>query len=257
MPISSTMPSGLLFSFLMALARVGGVVAFLPLPGVRNAPDMARIMLALSVTFCLQSSWPPPPAAEPGMITLVFWVLSEAAFGLLLGLVVSVLVESFQLGAQIVSLQAGFSYASTVDPNSQADTTILQVFAQLLACCLFFILGFHRDLLGLLARSFETVRPGTFMPGGVALEPVIRLTGAIFSTGLRLAFPLVALLLLMDIALALLSRIQAQLQLISLAFPAKMLAGIAFFAFTLWAAPHVAEGVFRKALEAATSLVVR
>ena len=257
MPGRAVIPAGLLFSFLLALSRVGGVVAFLPLPGIRNAPDMTRIVLALSMTFCLYASWPPPPAADPGMITLALWVLSEAAFGLLLGLVVSVVVESFQLATQIVGLQAGFSYASTVDPGSQADTTILQVFAQLLACCLFFTLGLHRDLLGLLGRSFETIRPGTFVPGSAAVEPAIRFTGAIFSTGLRIAFPLVALLLLVDVALALLSRIQAQLQLISMAFPAKMLAGIGFFAFTLWAAPAVAEAAFRRALEAATSLVVR
>jgi flagellar biosynthetic protein FliR len=257
MPGNAVIPAGLLFSFLLALARVSGVVAFLPLPGVRNAPDMTRIALALSMTFCLYSSWPPPPATDPGMVTLMMWVISETSFGLLLGLVVSVVVESFQLATQIIGLQAGFSYASTVDPNSQADTTILQVVAQLLASCLFFTLGLHRDLLALMGRSFETVRPGTFVPGSAALDPVIRFTGAIFSTGLRIAFPLVALLLLVDVALALLSRIQAQLQLISMAFPAKMLAGIGFFAFTLWAAPAVAETAFRKALAAAAALVVR
>jgi flagellar biosynthetic protein FliR len=39
----------------------------------------------------------------------------------------------------------------------------------------------------------------------------------------RLALPVVALLVMVDVALALLGRINAQLQLLSLAFPAKML----------------------------------
>jgi flagellar biosynthetic protein FliR len=41
--------------------------------------------------------------------------------------------------------------------------------------------------------------------------------------GVRLALPIVALLVMVDVALALLGRINAQLQLLSLAFPAKML----------------------------------
>ncbi len=51
-----------------------------------------------------------------------------------------------------------------------------------------------------------------------------------FSTGLRLAMPVIVLLMLVDIALALLGRIHEQLQLLTLAFPVKMLATLAFLA---------------------------
>jgi flagellar biosynthetic protein FliR len=53
-------------------------------------------------------------------------------------------------------------------------------------------------------------------------EAMIRLGATIFSTGLRLAMPVIGLLLMVDIALALLGRVNAQMQLITLAFPAKM-----------------------------------
>lgn len=257
MPASALLPAGLLFSFLLSLARVSGVVAFLPVSGLRNAPDLTRIALALSLTLCLSSVWPAAPAAEPSIVTLLVWVLAEAAFGVLLGLFVSVLVESFQLGAQALGLQAGFSYASTVDPGSQADSTVLQVFSQLLASTLFFSLGLHREVITLLANSFRTVPPGTFVPKLANAETAIHVTGTILSTGLRIAFPVIALLLLVDIALALLSRIQAQLQLLTLAFPAKMIAAIGFFAVTLWVMPPVAESTFHNAMAAAVRVLGR
>jgi flagellar biosynthetic protein FliR len=56
---------------------------------------------------------------------------------------------------------------------------------------------------------------------------VVRLGGEMFSLGLRLAMPVIALLLLIDVSLALLGRMQQQLQLLSLAFPLKMLAALA------------------------------
>jgi flagellar biosynthetic protein FliR len=64
-----------------------------------------------------------------------------------------------------------------------------------------------------------------------------------------------ALLLLVDISLALLSRLQAQLQLLTVAFPVKMLAGIGFFAATLWVMPAVADSAIRRTLESAARLL--
>jgi flagellar biosynthetic protein FliR len=52
--------------------------------------------------------------------------------------------------------------------------------------------------------------------------------------GVRLALPVVALLVMVDVALALLGRINAQLQLLSLAFPAKMLTTLILLS---WIAP--------------------
>ncbi len=191
------------------------------------------------------------------MVTLTLWVLSEAAFGVLLGILLSVMVESFQLGAQILGLQAGFSYASTVDPGSQADSTVLQVYAQLLAACLFFALGLHRDMILVLAKSFQAIPPGTFVPKLATAQAVVGFAGTMFSTGLRVAFPVLALLLLVDISLALLGRMQAQLQLLTVAFPAKMLIAIGFFGATIWVMPSLAESSFRKAIESATRLMSR
>jgi flagellar biosynthetic protein FliR len=54
-----------------------------------------------------------------------------------------------------------------------------------------------------------------------------------FATGMRLALPVVVLLALIDVALALLGRIHQQLQLLTLAFPVKMLATLAFLALIL------------------------
>lgn len=251
MPGSAVVPAPLLWSFLLALARVSGVVAFLPMPAVRNAPEPTRIAFALVVTLCLAPAWPAGPAEDPGFMRLAIRVLGEATFGVFIGLFVSVLLESFQLAAQVLGLQAGFSYASTIDPSSQADSTVLQIVAQLLAATLLFALGLDRMLLALMAKSFQTIPPGSFAPGRAAAAETIAFVGTLFSNGLRIAFPVVALLLLVDIALALLARMQTQLQLLTVAFPAKMLAGIWFFALTLWVMPAVAESMVKRALEAA------
>jgi flagellar biosynthetic protein FliR len=61
-------------------------------------------------------------------------------------------------------------------------------------------------------------------------EVLRKLGDGMFRTGLRLALPVLALLALTDLALALVGRINAQLQLLTLSFPLKMLAAVAMLA---------------------------
>jgi flagellar biosynthesis protein FliR len=245
-----------LFGFLLALARVSGVLAFVPIPGFAAGPDASRIVLALAVTVALSPVWlfPARQAEASGLSSLAgasplaqFFgplfgmIFTEALFGVTIGLAVAFLLEGAQMAAQALGLQAGYSYASTVDPTTQADTTTLQLLAQLLAGSLFFAFGFDRRVLSALARSFESAPNRPVSLDGEAVGAIVHLGASIFSTGLQIAMPVLALLILLDIAFAVLGRLHAQLQLLSLSFSIKMLAALAFLAGVLSAYPAILE----------------
>ncbi len=224
------LPVSTLCAFLLVLARVSGLIAFLPVPGFSNAPSGIRAGLALAVAFALFPSWPNLPDTLPAFGQITAWVLAEAGFGLAMGLAIVFLTESFQIATQVLGLQAGYGYATTIDPNSQADAGVLQVITMLISGLLFMTLGLHREVFRILAASFTKFPAGSWVPAAASLDGVVRLGSGMFSLGLRLAMPVVALLLLLDVALAVSGRIQQQLQLLSLAFPLKMLAALALLA---------------------------
>jgi flagellar biosynthetic protein FliR len=225
-----SLPLDTLWAFLLVLARVSGMVAFLPLPAFRALPVTVRVVLSLVITLALFPAWPPLPAAVPGLATLTLWAVAEAGFGLLAGLAVAFLVEGMQMGMQIVGLQAGYGYASMVDPSSEADSSVLQVVMMLASGLLLFATGVDRELIRILALSLESHPAGSWALAATHLDGVVRLSGTMLTMGLRLALPVTALLLLIDVALALLGRMQQQLQLLTLAFPVKMLAALALLA---------------------------
>ena len=70
---------------------------------------------------------------------------------------------------------------------------------------------------------------------------MIQFAGSIFGAGLRLAAPVVALLLLADMSLAVLGRVQTQLHLVSLTMPVKLAATMALLAVTLALQPGFFE----------------
>jgi flagellar biosynthetic protein FliR len=253
-----TFSTATLYGFLLVLARVAGVFAFGALPMSRSVPAVARIVLALAVTMLLAPFWPSVPSRwdDPAVES---WRLSgrlagEAALGSAMGLVVALLGECFLLAAQIFGLQAGYSYASTIDPNSEADSGVLLVFAQLASWLFFLAIGLDRLVIRALARSLELTPAGSFWFTPESRAAVLELGGHMFSTALRLALPIVAMLLLVDIAFAVFGKLHAQLQLLALAFPVKMLAAIALLAAGVRTFPGVYEPLAGRAVAALYSL---
>lgn len=224
------LPLSTMYAFLLVLARVGGLIAFLPVPGFRNAPDSIRAVLAMTLTFALFPVWPAVPNIVAPIAQLTAWAIAEAGFGLVAGLAVAFLAEGFNLAAQVLGLQAGYGYATTIDPTSQADAGILQVLAGLTSGLLFFSTGIDREVIRVLAASFERYPAGSWSLAMPNADAILRLGAGVFTLGVRMAMPVIALLLLIDVALALLGRMQQQLQLLSLAFPIKMLAALALLA---------------------------
>ncbi len=62
------------------------------------------------------------------------------------------------------------------------------------------------------------------------------------NAGLRLAMPVLALMVLVDVALALLGRINTHLQLLTVAFPVKMLVALGLLAWMTALFPSVFRG---------------
>src|SRR5215467_13652254 len=233
------LPVSLLYGFLLVLARISGVFIFIPLPTFRNGPSAAKIVLALALTFALFPLWPKMQPVPVGLLQMAGWILVEASVGLAAGLAVAFVIEGLYVAAQAISIQAGFSYAAMVDPNTEADSTVLIVMAQLTAGLLFFALGLDRQLLQILARSLEAHPAGSFALSRSGVESLAMLGSGAFSTGLRLVLPVMTLLFLIDLSIGLLGRLNSQLQLVALAFPIKMVASLAALSFLILLVPKI------------------
>jgi len=257
MPSDPLIGPATLAGALLVFVRVAGIFTFLPLPGLRTAPDVPRLFLSLCITGVLFPLW---PALRIAAITPGFLVLSlfrEVAFGLTIGVALALLLEGMQMAAQIAGLQAGFSYASTIDPTTQADSSVLYVFMQLFSAVLFFALGLDRRVIAIVGASLRSAPPGVWQLGKTAGEVIPRMGSIMFAMGLSLAIPVAGFLLLVDIGCAIAGRLSAQLQLLSIAFPAKLLAGLALVALVMVAVPQLLESYAEPVLRSVTSLVTR
>lgn len=215
----------MLLPFGLLLCRTSVLIALIPLPGVRNALEIHRLALAGLLAALLTPF--APSVAVPSLAKFFVLAAAEAALGAALGLSVALIQEGIQLGAQFIGMQAGFAYASTIDPTSEADSAILQVLLTLASSLAFLALGLDTLIFRFVLEGVRLFPPGSWAPTPQHASALMTLYPPLFTDAVRIALPVVAVLLVVDITLALFSRLQPQLQLLTLSFPLKMLAAVA------------------------------
>ena len=206
--------------FATEVARAVTAVAVLNLPGFRQVPAPARAFLGLCIACaCFSGKWAAAGSAD--LAPVGFWLVCgrNLIAGLLVGLLWNTVLEACSLTVQMASVQSGLSYGSIIDPTNDTESGSLLTITQFCVLLTFLTAGIHLEFLGALLES-DKIWESLSRPG--ALAGVLKsMLGFSFRTGLRLAAPFIACMLLLDIASALGSRFAERFQLSMLLFPLK------------------------------------
>jgi flagellar biosynthetic protein FliR len=133
--------------------------------------------------------------------------------------------ELASLAGQLVGMQFSFSLVNLLDPNSEVQTPLLAQMFGLFEITVLFAAGLHRTILAALLRTFLVVPLGSGLaPRNIGL-PLIGMMGGVFLAALQLAAPVMASTLLVEVGIALMSRVSPQLPVLALTVPAKTVLG--------------------------------
>jgi len=213
--------------FVLVLARLGGLLLAAPLFGHVAVPARLRAgiagVLALALAPTLPASHLP---AEASFGTLAGLVGLEAVVGVLLGFVAQLVFAGVQLGGEIAGLQAGFGFASIVDPGGSGGATVVAHWQHLAALLAFLVLDVHHVVLRAVLESFRVAPIGSVVLDGGVLHGVVTHAGSLFATAVRLAAPVVVVLLLVQGALGVLARTMPQLHAFAVGAPVTVGVGL-------------------------------
>jgi flagellar biosynthetic protein FliR len=223
----------LLWPFLRTLALFGT----LPVLGTRTVPMRVRVALAAFIALAAQASLPPAGAAatstpldSPQAFMLV---LQQLFVGLSLGFSVRVVFAAIEFAGELIGLQMGLNFAGFFDPVTAGQSTASGRFLGTMTAWLFIVGGGHLLVIAALVQSF-TVFPADGQPLAFlhAVQPY-RWGAEIFSLGLWIALPLVAMLLMVNLVLGVISRVASQINVFSVGFPITLSVGLLGLLLTL------------------------
>lgn len=221
--------------YFLLVIRALSLFMTMPLLSSRAVPVLSRIGLALFLGLVLlpvqARNVPELPPDLPAYLALV---AREALVGVVMGFGTMLVFASLQLAGQIIGLQLGLNIATVLDPlNANQQISYMDQFYSLLAALVFLAIDGHHGLLLALQRSFEILPPGTFGPQGGTLDQMLNLTTDLFRVALRLALPVLATLLILDLAMALLARVVPQMNVFFVGMPFKLGVGLWIAAMSL------------------------
>lgn len=248
---------GWLAAWLWPFLRISAFVLAAPVIGTRSVPARVRVVFALGLTVVLAPLAGPAtlPAAEllgaQGLLVAAHQVLIGAGLGLVLRMVFLVL----EFAGQIVAQQMGLGFAAMVDPASGSQVPVISQFYVIVATLMFFVFDAHLKLIELLADSFSLlpIAGGGFAPA--ALSRVIAWSGELLGVGVMVMLPIVAALLVVNLAFGVMARAAPQLNIFAIGFPVMIILGTVMMVLTLGLLPMQVEALFASGFDTAYHLL--
>jgi flagellar biosynthetic protein FliR len=223
-----------LSTFLFVLLRAGIAVSLLPFLGSTNFPAQFRIGLAVAIALVLT----PVVTFSVGRAEIPGVVLREILFGFAFGFTIRFIFFAVDAAGQMMSSATGLSMASMFIPEFGQSTELSQLFS-IVATLLFFAIDAHHDMIALFVKSYEWVPPGAAAISGM-LGVFVSLSGKMFVIALKLAAPVMIMMLITNVILGFISKAAPQMNVFFVGQPLylvlgfmTMLAGLPVFVYVM------------------------
>lgn len=213
-------------------ARATGLLLVAPVFSARTVPAMTKAgLLALVVALIHPVAMAGVGGAAPA-VTFAS-AMGELLIGFAMGLGAALLVGAAEVAGEMMTTQIGLSGAALFDPVSNQQSAVLATFANLFAVTVLLTFDAHLVLLDALATSTRLLPVGAPVAIAPALQEMVMQGMTLFALGARFAAPVIAMVLIANIALAALSRAAPSLNILTVAFPIQIVTGLLALAAAL------------------------
>lgn len=213
--------------FMLIFARTGALMMTLPMFGERVVLPRARLVLALFLTLILASLLNDnlkrvlsDPASLFGLLIV------ELLVGLGLGMAIRFLTVAADVASHVISQSLGLSLAEIFNPTMESQSTTIGVLLTMLLLAMMFALDVHHAIIAAIVGSYRVLPPGLFYPLGDFSAFGIQMIKQTFFIALQIAAPFILFGILFNVGLGFLSRLVPQLQVIFIATPLSIFAGL-------------------------------
>ena len=249
-------PETFLFGVFLSAARPLAFIFVLPLFtrfGLQQGLIQGAIMIAFAapvfpgLTAELSSIAPLP------IPTLAVLLVKELLIGLLLALILGMPLWAVVTAGDIIDAQRGASMATLIEPGSGEETTITGTLFFLITALILVSSGWFVEVL--LASLYGTYEAWPVLQVLPALDPeagagALQLLNGLLETGLVLAIPVLAPLLLAELALGLAGKYTQQMNVMFVAMSVKQIVYIMILPIYFGALIYYMRGEIRDLSEA-------
>ncbi len=223
-----------LAEFLWPLARILALISTAPIFNQPNFPTIAKVGLGSLLAIIVAPTLGPLPDVSVGSFAGLLILLQQMLIGASFGMVMQIVFTAAQAAGEFAGLQMGLSFAQLITPTAtDGSTLVLSNLMNVLCTLVFLALDGHLRLISALMESFSTLPISTINVQAHGFETVAAWGSSIFSGGLMLCLPIVAVILMSNLSVGILNRAAPQIGVYQVGFAITLTVGMLMLLFTL------------------------
>lgn len=236
--ITSAQLNAWLIAYVWPFVRVLALVGSAPILGNPSVPARVKIGLAATITFVIAPVLGAMPQVEAGSAAGLLILVQQVVIGLAMGLAMRIVFTAVEMAGQLIGLQMGLGFATFFDPQNGAQTPVMGQFLGMLATLAFLGVNGHLFMIEVLVQSFREL-PVVAQPfSAFGWKALASWGGEVFLAGVLLSLPVIAVLLITNVALGIMTRAAPQLNIFAVGFPITLGVGMLVLTITL---PYFAQ----------------
>lgn len=232
--------------FGLLLVRPGMLIALAPALGGAHIPVPVKVGLTVLVSIGLLPSVNVP--ANLPELTLAVVIGREAIIGMSLGFALRALIAGAEFAGHLSGQQIGFSYGATIDPQSGVRNNMLATLYGSLATLGFLAINGHHMVLRALAQSYGALPIGGGSLDASVVSSVRDILALVFVVAVRLAAPIIIVLLVVEVIVGLISRASPAMNYMVIGYPVRLIVGLTLLAALVPVIPAVTNSLVESAL---------
>jgi len=213
--------------------RVLAMFTAAPVFSSRAIPVRAKIALAFFVALATQASFPEMPVIgfnDPNVLAVV---VQQIGVGLSIGFSVRVVFSAVELAGEVVGFQMGLNFAAFFDPTIGAQSSAVARFFGQMTTLLFIVMNGHIMVLMAIIQSFKAFPVDGGFLNSLTQMKLHKLGADLFASAFWIALPMVGMLMFVNLALGIVSRVAPQINIFAVGFPVTLVGGLICIAITL------------------------
>jgi len=223
--------------YTLVMFRIAGVFIMAPLLTSVVVPARYKALLILMLSAAVYPLVNQGLAIPAGvdLLGLVPLIVGESLIGFAIGGIAAIPLLSLEIGGVLMGQSMGFGLARVYNPEADFDTDILGQLLFYVGAGIFVAFGGLELLVGGVIRSFSHVPIGGFRAAMTPLDLLVNVMSSGFELAIRVAAPVTAIVLLLVIVFGVVGKTMPQINIMSVGFAIKILAGLTMLAMAIYA----------------------
>jgi len=237
-----------LINFIFPFSRIIALIFTAPILGDKLVNYKIKILLSLMITVLLTPLLPSLNITVIEIHSLLI-ILQQIVIGIALGLTMQFIFSVTYISGEMLGLQMGLSFSNFFDINNHNNLSIISHFFNIFIYLFFLSINGHFFFLDALINTFYTIPIDKVIFHPNMLLEIVILYNVVFVNGVMLVFPIIFMILILNIILSLLNRVLPQISIFSIVFPITLLTGIFMLNILMSMSPIITNNIFRNLLQ--------